>query len=66
MDFVEAFLNNKLNVELYIKVPKGLYEFSLSSPKALDLLKRHNWNPFKNQIILLGKGLYGPKQASHL
>ena len=39
MDFVGAFLNNKLDVELYIEVPKGLYKFSLSSPKVLDLLK---------------------------
>ena len=41
MDFVGAFLNNKLDVELYIEVPKGLYEFNLSSPKVLDLLKRY-------------------------
>ena len=42
MDVVKAFLNNKLNIELYIKVPKGLYEFSLSNSKVLDLLKRYN------------------------
>ena len=41
MDFIGAFLNNKLDVEFYIKVPKGLYEFSFSNPKVLDLLKRY-------------------------
>jgi len=41
VDFVGAFLNNKLDVEFYIKVPKGLYEFNLSNPKVLDLLKRY-------------------------
>ena len=53
-------------MEFYIKVPKGLYEFSLNSPKALDLLKRYGWDPFEDQVILLGKGLYGLKQASYL
>ena len=48
MDFIEAFLNNKLDIELYIKVPKGLYEFSFNSSKVLDLLKRYNWDLFKN------------------
>jgi len=48
VDFVGAFLNNKLNVELYIEVPKGLYEFSLSNPKVLDLLKRYGWDPSKD------------------
>jgi len=48
VDFVGAFLNNKLDMELYIEVPKGLYEFSLSSPKVLDLLKRYSWDPSKN------------------
>jgi len=66
VDFVGAFLNNELDVELYIEVPEGLYEFSLSSPKVLDLLKRYGWDPFEDQVILLGKGLYGLKQASYL
>ena len=48
MDFVETFLNNELDVELYIEVPEGLYEFSFSSPKVLDLLKRYGWDPFKD------------------
>ena len=48
MDFVEAFLNNELDVEFYIEVPKGLYEFNFSSPKVLDLLKRYGWDPFKD------------------
>jgi len=34
-----AFLNNELDMELYIEIPKGLYKFSLSSLKVLDLLK---------------------------
>jgi len=66
VDFIKAFLNNKLDVELYIEVPEGLYEFSFSSPKVLDLLKRYSWDPFKNQVILLGKGLYSLKQAFYL
>ena len=48
MDFVGAFLNNKLDVKFYIEVPKGLYKFSFSSPKVLDLLKRYDWDPFKD------------------
>jgi len=66
VDFVGAFLNNKLDVEFYIEVPKGLYEFSLNSPKVLDLLKRYSWDPSEDQVILLNKGLYNLKQASHL
>jgi len=61
VDFIGAFLNNKLDIELYIKVPKGLYEFNLSSPKVLDLLKQYGWDPSENQVILLGKGLYNLK-----
>ena len=45
MDFVGAFLNNELDVELYIEVLKDLYEFSFSSPEVLDLLKRYGWDP---------------------
>jgi len=45
VDFVGAFLNNELDVEFYIEVPEGLYEFSFSSPKALDFLKRYGWDP---------------------
>ena len=41
MDFMGAFLNNELDVELYIEVPEGLYKFSFSNPKVLDLLKRY-------------------------
>jgi len=48
MDFIEAFLNNKLDIEFYIKVPKGLYEFSLSNFKILDFLKWYGWDPFKD------------------
>jgi len=48
VDFVGAFLNNELDVELYIKVLKGLYEFNLSNPKVLDLLKRYGWDPFED------------------
>jgi len=29
-------------MELYIKVPKGLYEFSFSNFKVLNLLKRYD------------------------
>jgi len=42
MDFIGAFLNNKLNIKLYIEVLKNLYKFSLSSPKVLNLLKRYS------------------------
>jgi len=48
VDFVGAFLNNELDMELYIEILKGLYEFSFSSPEALDLLKRYNWDPSKD------------------
>ena len=40
-----VFLNNELNVEFYIKVPEGLYEFSFNSLEVLDLLKRYGWDP---------------------
>jgi len=66
MDFIKAFLNNKLNIKLYIKVPKSLYEFSFNSSKILNLLKWYGWDPFKNQVILLGKEFYNLKQASYL
>jgi len=42
VDFIGAFLNNKLNIKLYIKVPKSLYKFSLSNPKILNLLKQYS------------------------
>jgi len=41
VDFIGAFLNNKLDIKFYIKVFKGLYKFSFSSFKILNLLKRY-------------------------
>jgi hypothetical protein len=66
IDFIGAFLNAGLDVEVYIEIPEGLYEFSLSGQAAVDLLKRHGWDPNEDQIILLGQSLYGLKQAPHL
>ena len=48
MDFVGAFLNNELDVEFYIEVFEGLYEFSFSSSEVLDLLKRYGWDLFED------------------
>jgi len=61
VDFVGAFLNNELDVEFYIEVFEGLYELSFSSFEVLDFLKRYGWDPSEDQVILLGKGLYGLK-----
>jgi len=45
VDFIGAFLNAELDVDLYIELPEGLNEFSCSSPEALALLKQHGWDP---------------------
>jgi hypothetical protein len=66
IDFIGAFLNAGVDVDLYIEPPEGLYEYSLSNTSATDLLKRHGWNPSKDQVILLKRSLYGLKQAPHL
>jgi len=42
MDFIGAFLNNKLDIKLYIKVFKNLYKFNLSNFKVLNLLKQYS------------------------
>jgi hypothetical protein len=66
IDFIGAFLNSGLDVEVYIEIPEGLYEFSLSSNAAVTLLKQHGWDPAENQVILLKQSLYGLKQSPHL
>jgi hypothetical protein len=66
VDFVGAFLNSETDVDLYMELPDGLYEYSLSSPQAADLLKQAGWDPSKDQVILLKKSLYGLKQAPYL
>jgi len=48
MDFIGAFLNNELDMEFYIKVFEGLYEFSFSSLEVLNLLKRYGWDLFED------------------
>ena len=66
IDFIGAFLNAGVDTDLYIELPEGLYEYSLSSTTAVDLLKQYGWNPAKDQVILLKKSLYGLKQAPYL
>jgi hypothetical protein len=66
IDFIGAFLNAGVDVDVYIELPEGLYEYSLSSTTAADLLKQHGWDPTKDQVILLKRSLYGLKQAPHL
>ena len=48
IDFIGAFLNASLDLQVYIEVPEGLYEFSLSRPQAINLLKSYSWDPFKD------------------
>jgi len=48
VDFIGAFLNAKLDVDLYMELLEGLYEFSCSSPEALTLLKQYSWDPFED------------------
>lgn len=66
IDFIGAFLNAGVDVDVYIEPPEGLHEFSLSSTTAMALLKQHGWDPTKDQVILLKRSLYGLKQAPHL
>ena len=66
IDFVGAFLNAGVDFDIYMEVPEGLYEYSLSSESAKTLLKEYCWDPSKDQVILLKKSLYGLKQAPYL
>ena len=61
-----AFLNLGVDFNIYMEAFEGLYKYSLSSEKAVRLLKRHGWDPSKDQVILLKKSLYGLKQAPYL
>ena len=63
IDFIGAFLNAGVDFDIYMRVPEGLYEYSLSNPSARTLLKKHGWDPTKDQVILLKKSLYGLKQS---
>ena len=66
IDFVGAFLNSQTDYDIYITIPEGLYEFSLTGPEAVNLLKQHGWDPTEDQVILLKRSLYGLKQAGYL
>jgi len=44
IDFIDAFLNLGLDIKVYLEIPEGLYEFSLSSTTAANLLKQHGWD----------------------
>ena len=48
IDFIGAFLNAGVDVDVYIELPEGLYEYSLSSTTATELLKQHGWDPTKD------------------
>jgi len=61
IDFVGAFLNSGVDFDIYMEAFEGLYEYSLSGEEAVRLLKRHGWDPSKDQVILLKKSLYGLK-----
>ncbi len=64
IDFIGAFLNAGVDLRVYMEVPKGLYEYSLSSDSAITLLKKHGWDPSKDQVILLKKSHIRPKTGS--
>ena len=48
IDFIGAFLNVGVDVDVYIELLEGLYEYSLSSTTAMDLLKQYGWDPTKD------------------
>ena len=39
INFIGAFLNSELDTKVYLEIPEGLYEYSLSSTTATTLLK---------------------------
>ena len=41
IDFISAFLNAGVDVNVYIELPDSLYEYSLSSTTTMDLLKQY-------------------------
>ena len=66
IDFIGAFLNALLDIDLYIEIPEGLLEFAQTGQQALDLLRLHGWDPTRDQVILLKKSLYGLRQSLYL
>jgi len=41
IDFIGTFLNLELDTEVYLEIPEGLYEYSLSSTTVVNLLKQY-------------------------
>ncbi len=67
IDFVGIFLNIDLKKDIYIQIPKDFEAFAVKiskeKPKIAKLFKKLGYNPFKKQIILFVKVLYGLKQS---
>ncbi len=68
IDFIKAFLNIDLKEDIYIQILEGFKTFTAKiikeKPKIVKLFKKLGYNPFKKQIILFAKTLYGLKQSS--
>jgi Reverse transcriptase (RNA-dependent DNA polymerase)./Integrase core domain. len=64
IDFIGAFLNSDLDVEIYLSIPEGFAEWaSTVNPQFQKVLQACGYNPKEEQIILLKRALYGLKQG---
>ncbi|KAK2074924.1 hypothetical protein P8C59_009094 [Phyllachora maydis] len=57
-DFIGAFLNSALREEIYIEIPKGLFDLAASNKAIYKLLLKDGYNPSTPNIIKLSKALY--------
>ena len=58
IDFIGAFLNNDLDIDIYIKLPKRL---DLYNKYSKNLLDKFGYNPKVDQVIHIQKALYSFK-----
>ena len=62
IDFIGAFLNSDLNVDIYLELPDGFNDWVRT--KGLDpKLAKYGYNQHSEQIVHLNKALYGLKQS---
>ncbi len=67
IDFVRAFINTDFKEDIYIQITEGFEAFAVKISKErfkiARFFKKLGYNPFKKQIILFAKMLYGLKQS---